>query len=85
MAWLTRDEVKEIVCDSLNEIGNFNGDCEEILIAELDDVYIIELGNSIQDKLREKGFTVTLSIPIIKDIEKISGLINYINEHQLQL
>ncbi len=82
MAWLTRDEVKEIVCECLSEIGNFDGDCEEVLIAELTDQYIIDLGNCIQDKLNDRGFSVVLTVELIESKEKVSDLIDYIENNQ---
>lgn len=82
MAWLTRDQVKQIVCGALSEIANYDGDCEQYQIAEIDDQYLPDFGNSIQDKMNEQGFEVTLSIPIIKEKTTISDLINYVKSNQ---
>ncbi|RNC83814.1 MAG: hypothetical protein ED557_08560 [Balneola sp.] len=88
MAWLTRDEVKDIVCDSLNEIGNFNGDCEEILIAEIEDVYKLDFCDAIQNRMDERGFEVDLSLNDdtsgINNMNKISSLIDYVRVNQMR-
>lgn len=86
MAWLTREQVKQIVTEALKEIADFTGDVEQYLISEIDDVYKPDFIGEIRQRVVDKGYDINLSIngqgTGINHMEDIGVLIDYIWDNQ---
>ena len=82
MSWLTRDQVKGCIEEALRKVADFPGDIEDYKISELADKHRVVFMNAIADALKEKGFQVTLSLSKLQEFNKISDLINYVDENQ---
>ena len=85
MAWLSRDDVKNIVADALREVADFSGEIDGYEISILTEQHQVVFMNAIPGKLEAKGFRVTLSLSKLQSFPTMGDLIVYIEENQAKL
>lgn len=86
MTWLTRDDVEAIVTSALKEVADFNGDVENYTFDHFDKALMRTFIDAVDDGMREKGYTVVLSVSLIENYvelgKTVGEFIDYVNDSQ---
>ena len=85
MTWLTREQIKDIVCKALHAVADYKDDCENHDFANLQDLHKQKLIDTIAQLLKELGYVVPLSKTKVGELGTVKKLIDYIDDEQGKL